>query len=848
MIKCSPFLYSVVLVLGLMSVVSQAAWEVTTFSVGVNGVWKAGVWTSVQMTLTPSNASTDPMPTHVRLTIPDGDRVPVRYTFQVRKEGESLGHASGCVRFGRIATPVRCELLTQTSETTPPTLSTETKPSSSEVSMTVVSERWFEPTASPSDSAVESNVQDKPSPENGSATASEVDSSHVKDANSESESNVEETPHASDENVRFYEGVPAALPIWLVISQEPLPLESAFAGMQLPSGRRPKLVHLSTFAELPTTDAAWNAFERVILSANSAKELLTTVAGERPSADAVSFQTLERWVRRGGRFMATLSGPAAEVLYGPEGGLAALAPGAYERTVPLRETTELENMLSQPVPIPRTDGRIEFAVPQFTALKPDVRTLVSHGTLPLLMRYPYGFGEVTFFGVPLDDPQMARWSSRGGMIASLLEFSPISVTGTVNETLMHQGFDDHAGQLRGSLDQFPGVQVPPFWLFVLLCVVFLLLIGPIDYFFECRLLKRPGFVGLLVICVVVCVAIPCLLRQMKGDQLRMNQMELVDIDAVSGEIRGQLWSDFFSPTTQRLQLAFDSTPVQNLLNCLPETAMDATQVSDTSADSQAGSTPSHGVIASWFGLPGTSLGGLDAKSGRWNQTAITYDAELADDMATKPVGTSFLLRGVPVAIGSTKHFEAQWFSKIAPQNPSELTESRGNRTITGTVSNPLSIPLEHVLLVHGNWVWRLGSLDPHGVAVLTPTSQRFDKKQFFYSPQLTGQKERQQGGRYRTESTDPSYALQAMMFYESMGGYAATRLANGFQSGVDASGALSAGRAVLVGSIPAEYQTQIRVQSGIEPSDEPTTAKPVATTTGDQRLIFLRWYLPVTTE
>ena len=842
MIKCSPCLYSVVLVLGLMSVVSQAAWEVTTFSVGVNGVWKAGVWTSVQMTLTPSDVSTDPMPTHVRLTIPDGDRVPVRYTFRVRKEGDSLGHACGCVRFGRIATPVRCELLTPSSESP----STEVKPRPVNVPTIVVSERWFEPTALPSDSAVEANVQDKPSPANRLAMASEEDSSYAKDVNSES--NVEKTLHLPDENIRFYEGVPAALPIWLVISQEPLPLESAFAGMQLPSGRRPKLVYLSTFAELPTTDAAWNAFERVILSASSAEELLTTVPGERLSVDAVPFRTLERWVRRGGRFMATLNGSATEVLYGPEGGLAALAPGAYERTVPLRETTELENMLSQPVPIPRIDGRIEFAVPQFAALKPDVRTLVSHGTLPLLMRYPYGFGEVTFLGVPLDDPQMARWSSRGGMIASLLEFSPISVTGTVNETLMHQGFDDHAGQLRGSLDQFPGVQVPPFWLFVLLCVVFLLLIGPIDYFFECRLLKRPRFVGLVVICIVVCVAIPFLLHQMKGDQLRMNQIELVDIDVVSGEIRGQLWSDFFSPTTQRLQLAFDPTPVQNLLNRFSETATDSAQVSDTSANSQAGSIPSHGVVASWFGLPGTSLGGLDAKCGRWNQTAITYDAELASDMATLPVGTSFLLRGVPVAIGSTKHFEAQWFSKITPQNPSELTESRGNRTITGTVSNPLSIPLEHVLLVHGNWVWRLGSLDPRGVAVLTPTSQRFDKKRFFYSPQLNGQNERQQGGRYHTESTDPSYALQAMMFYESMGGYAATRLANGFQSNVDASGALSAGRAILVGSIPAEYQTQIRVQSGIEPSDETTTATPVAPTTGDQRLIFLRWYLPVITE
>lgn len=831
------FLSSVILTLlaGFSSAASGAAWEVTEFSVGVNGVWKTGVWTPVQITLTPSaQTPAAPMPTHIRLTIPDGDRVPVRYTFQVRKEGESLGRASGCIRFGRIATPVRCELLAQESD-------------AENASNTVLSERWFEPTAAPHD-------------ESDAVVGTEA----TNEQNVEAGPKTEISTHTETPNIRFYEGVPAALPIWLVISHEPLPLETAFAGMQLPSGRRPKLVHLSTFAELPTEDAAWSTFERVVLSASDAEELLTTAQGERLPANASQFETFGRWIRRGGRFVATLSGSAADVLCGPEGALAPLAPGVYERTVPLRETTELENMLAQPVPIPRVDGRIEFAVPQFRALKSEVRTLVSHGTLPLLMRYPYGFGEVTLLGIPLNDPQMAQWSSRGGMMASLLEFSPISVTGTtVDETLMHQGFDDHAGQLRGSLDQFPGVQVPPFWLFVLFCIAFLLIIGPLDYFFECRLLKRPGLIGLVVVCAAICAAVPYALRQMKGDQLRMNQVELIDIDTVGGEVRGQLWCDFFSPTAQRLQLAFDPTPVQKLLDSFPDTAATVsdteiktdtainpdTPTSDTRTDAPSRSTNlQNGVIASWFGLPGASLGGLDMKSGRWNQTAITYDADLADEMAAKPAGTSFLLRGVPVAIGSTKHFEAQWFGKTEPQNNAELTESRGNRTITGTVTNPLSIPLDHVLLVHGNWVWRLGSLGPHGVAVLTSTSQRFDKKQFFYWPQLTGKSERQSGGRYNAESTDPSYALQAMMFYESMGGHAATRLANGFEGGVDASGALSAGRAVLVASIPAEYQTQIRVQCGVTPSDEVTSAKPVAPTTGDQRLIFLRWYLPVITD
>ena len=56
--------------------------------------------------------------------------------------------------------------------------------------------------------------------------------------------------------------------------------------------------------------------------------------------------------------------------------------------------------------------------------------------------------------------------------------------------MMHYGYNDLAGQLRSALDRFDGVRLVPFWLVAGLIVVYLLLIGPGDYFFLRKLVGR----------------------------------------------------------------------------------------------------------------------------------------------------------------------------------------------------------------------------------------------------------------------------------------------------------------------------------------------------------------------
>ena len=82
---------------------------------------------------------------------------------------------------------------------------------------------------------------------------------------------------------------------------------------------------------------------------------------------------------------------------------------------------------------------------------------------------------------------------------------------------------------------------------------------------------------------------------------------------------------------------------------------------------------------------------------------------------------------------------------------------------------------------------------------------------------LTGVKEVQNKGEeqmrreatpYDDASQDPSYVLRAMMFYKAAGGSYYANLSNDYQSFVDMSGLLQTGRAVLVGTLDPEADSE----------------------------------------
>ena len=98
-----------------------------------------------------------------------------------------------------------------------------------------------------------------------------------------------------------------------------------------------------------------------------------------------------------------------------------------------------------------------------------------------------------------------------------------------------------SGQLRSAPGPLHRRALVPFWLVAGLIIVYILLIGPGDYFFLRKIVRRMEWTWLTfpVIVALVCVGAYVLAYRLKGDQLRVNQIDLVDVDAASGRMRAR---------------------------------------------------------------------------------------------------------------------------------------------------------------------------------------------------------------------------------------------------------------------------------------------------------------------
>ena len=118
------------------------------------------------------------------------------------------------------------------------------------------------------------------------------------------------------------------------------------------------------------------------------------------------------------------------------------------------------------------------------------------------------------------------------------------------------GYNDLAGQLRSALDLPRDVHLVPFFVVALLVIVYILLIGPGDYFLLRRLGRGMQWTWITFPAIVVLFAAGAYVAAywLKGDQLRVSQVDLIDIDA-EGTARGASWFSIFSPRGESFDLS-----------------------------------------------------------------------------------------------------------------------------------------------------------------------------------------------------------------------------------------------------------------------------------------------------
>ena len=550
------------------------------------------------------------------------------------------------------------------------------------------------------------------------------------------------------------------------------------------AGKRDRIaLHIENLRDLPADATGLDSVERIVITTDEIKD-----PDQWTSAHS---DAIRDWVVAGGHLILSV-GKTAEDWIGPQGKLKAILKGSYSGKINLERTDALE-IYATPADrlVQRKEDAIVINKIQFSEPAQDD---VSQNRNFLIGRRAFGFGKVTLVSFDLNDPKIRQWNGRNQLIGRLLADSASANSGSKSNSEAVQevagvGYTDLSGQLRVPLDQFAGVGFINFTTVALLVAAFILLIGPGDYFLNKYVFKKMQvtWVTFPVITLLFCGLAYWIYAANKPNEFRVNHVEVVDLDATSGEIRGWIWAQIYSPQT-------DTRDIQ-----LPEkNALDFELERDS---------------LGWQGLPGTGLGGMQTRA-RSSLFQQAYSAEKSDER--------FRLSNVPVQVASSKPLFATYNGEFKQPVTSTLTYDIGLSEFRGSVTNPLDIELTNCAIFYRNFLIPLNdALGPgESFDVEFARTQSFES----YIKRRTGSGNTESGGkgdvnsRWDKKDTNIPRILNMMMFHGAAGDY--PELTNGYVNKIDLSGHLELNRAILIGRVKkAMTPLQIDQQSSSQQLD-----------------------------
>lgn len=526
------------------------------------------------------------------------------------------------------------------------------------------------------------------------------------------------------------------------------------------------LATLKSPAEMPDSWYGWESVDAVLLSTSR-----PDFVEEMPHAQ---FVALDRWLRLGGRLIWSV-GRRGDVVLADDSRFAAWSPGKFVEVGALRRSSALESYAgaARRLELEDADGR-PLRLPM--TFLDEVRGRVeapegglSGGDRPLVIRYPLGLGQASLVTLDMDEPPMSTWTERSRVVARVAQRGRERTTEIHKEQLgqiTHLGFDDLAGQLRGALDQYAGVTLVSFSWVAALLVLYIVLIGPGD-FFLLRFLGRPHWTWAtlgIVIAAFVFLAYG-LSARWKDRRLRINQVQVVDVDLDGAISRGTAWFNVYSPHSDRFNLSLRRP---------------------------AGDAPGESLLA-WQGLPGKGLGGL----------AATTVATTVDDAYRIELGAAGAeLAGLPIQVGGTKSLAGRWWhASRFESDANRLHAVSLDEQLQGECVYPLSTSLSDWFLIYGNWLYRGDRrLEPGDTIALSdfPVTRYLD---WHLTRRSVSAEHKDVSTPWDQADLDVPRIVEMMLFHDAAGGRTYSRLQHRYQAYLDLSDHLRTGRAILVGRV-----------------------------------------------
>jgi hypothetical protein len=465
--------------------------------------------------------------------------------------------------------------------------------------------------------------------------------------------------------------------------------------------QRRRLTFIGQVEQLPTRWFGYQAVDILLLTSGS-EDFIKRLSADRSGR----LEALAEWVRRGGRMVISAGHNqqfVAEVLARlklldcritgtrilPQ--LPKLADWSGEfRQIPDAEIALLE-------PGPATDVRVVELDDQ---KKP---------TRPVVVEAACGLGHVMLVGLDLDAPPFTGWVGQGAFWNQLLvnRLEP-RLPDPVQQPMMGFGTptqDELATTLKESLEDFSDVTVISFGWVALFILIYILVVGPLDYLFLKKVVKRLEltWVTFPVVVLVVSAAAYFTAYYLKGNDLKINKLDVVDIDLTSPlgpddprpQVYGSTWFTLFSPRIQHYTIGIEPS----------EPAWGAAA---RSADAEAA------PLVDWLGAPQDIFGG----TGRTGSQSLFRRAYQYADGASG-------LEGVPIQVWATKSFSASWvMPRSANRAPvtADVRHAPGNaKILIGSITSHLPVNLQDVVVFYrGHYFTRDGlTLAPDVPLLLT---------------------------------------------------------------------------------------------------------------------------------
>jgi hypothetical protein len=284
--------------------------------------------------------------------------------------------------------------------------------------------------------------------------------------------------------------------------------------------------------------------------------------------------------------------------------------------------------------------------------------------------------------------------------------------------------------------------------------------------------------------VVISVAAYYSAYLLKGDDLRLNRIEIVDIDAESGTLRGTGFLGVFSPQIAKYDVAY--TPGLGAAGKWGELPI-------SPGGAPLGDDQVTGV-SSWLGIDDDSLRGMGNEGSASLLGRRSYDYRAADR------GTNLMVAGAPIQVWSVKAFMGQWLGKAGPTFDANLKFSVGGN-LSGSIVNRMNVTLENVWVVVDSEsvlgrAYEIPRIAPGQTIEINAIQARTLSDLLTQGEQVLGQG--------IAGSINPETLVRLLSFSERRGERSRSAVGNYQLRGLDLAHQLDVGRAILIGRVAGE--------------------------------------------